>query len=74
MIHQIKIPISMPSSICLFLYIQYLEFLIKPVLYKSHILFELSFMIYLILVLSSLVRKSTKVYLYGHSVKKYSQN
>ena len=27
-------------------------------------------MIYLILVLSSLVRKSTKVYLYGHSVKK----
>ena len=73
MIHQIKIPISMPSSICLFLYIQYLEFLIKQVLYKSLILFELSFMIYLI-VLSSLVRKSTKVYLYGHSVKKYSQN
>lgn len=73
MIHQIKIPISMPSSICLFLYIQYLEFLIKQVLYKSLILFELSFMIYLI-VLSSLVRKSAKVYLYGHSVKKYSQN
>jgi hypothetical protein len=73
MIHQIKIPISMPSNICLFLYIQYLEFLIKQVLYKSLILFELSFMIYLI-VLSSLVRKSTKVYLYGHSVKKYSQN
>ena len=73
MIHQIKIPISMPSSICLFLYIQYLEFLIKQVLYKSLILFELFFMIYLI-VLSRLVRKSTKVYLYGHSVKKYSQN